>query len=438
MRSAYKSSRRQRSSDTPRSQRRGTGAGHDFQSAPATTRVMIPGGSGGAAIVLAAGREKSLARRHPWIFSGAIAQTHGAPRSGQTVRVLSHDGRFLAWAAFSAQSQIRARVWSWNEADTIDAAFIESHVAQAIERRSSMPVEAGVRLINAEADRLPGLIVDRYADVAVVQFLSAGAEHWRDAIVGALTASGLCRSVYERSDVEVRTLEGLAPRVGLLSGTEPPDVVEIHEDACRFLVDVRHGHKTGFYLDQARNRARIGALSQGKSLLNCFCYTGGFSIAALRAEAARVVSIDSSADALHLARANECLNAIPPGRTDWREADVFAELRKLRAAGEQFDLIVLDPPKFAPTAAHAQRAARAYKDINLLGFQLLRPGGSLATFSCSGAIDAALFQSIVAGAAEDAAVETELLERLGANADHAVSLNFPEGEYLKGLLVRRR
>lgn len=438
MRSAYKSSRRQRSSETTKSRRRRDPTGHDSKPSPVAARVGRSDASGDAVIVLAAGREKSIARRHPWIFSGAIAQTYGTPRSGQAVRVLSHDGRFLAWAAFSAQSQIRARVWSWNEADTIDAAFIERHVAQSIERRLPVPGEAGVRLINAEADRLPGLIVDRYADVAVVQFLAAGVERWRDAIVGALRAHAQCRSVYERSDVEVRALEGLAPRVGPLSGPEPPAVIEIREGACRFLVDVRHGHKTGFYLDQARNRARIGALSQGKSVLNCFCYTGGFSIASLQAEAARVVSIDSSAEALHLARANERLNAVSSGRTDWREADVFAELRKLRAAGERFDLIVLDPPKFAPTAAHVQRAARAYKDISLLGFQLLRPGGVLATFSCSGAIDAALFQSIVAGAAEDAAIETELLERLGASADHVVSLNFPEGEYLKGLLLRRR
>lgn len=391
-----------------------------------------------AAIVLAPGREKSIARRHPWIFSGAIVQVADGLQPGQTVRVLSSDGRFLAWAAFSPQSQIRARLWSWDETETIDASFIDRRVALAIERRGRPERGSAMRLINAEADQLPGLVVDRYANVCVVQFLSAGAERWRDPIVGALRRHVQCDSIYERSDVEVRALEGLSPRAGLISGAEPADLIEIVERASRFLVDVRRGHKTGFYLDQARNRARIADLCEGKSVLNCFCYTGGFSIAALQSGAARTVSIDSSAEALALARTHERLNGIAQGRAEWREADVFAELRRLRSEHASFDVVVLDPPKFAPTAAHVQRAARAYKDINLLGLQLLRPGGLLATFSCSGAIEPALFQSIVAGAAQDAGVDAELLERPGASTDHVVSLSFPEGEYLKGLLLRRR
>ncbi len=395
-------------------------------------------GSREAAIVLGPGREKSIARRHPWIFSGAIAQVDGAPQAGDTVQVLSSAGQFLARAAFSPTSQIRARVWTWDQAEAVDAAFIERRVAQAIERRGVTAPDAGVRLINAEADQLPGVVMDRYANVGVVQLLSAGAERWRDAIVRALQSHARCDSLYERSDVEVRALEGLAARVGTLAGNDPPALVEIAEGGGRFRVEVRHGHKTGFYLDQARNRARIAALARDKSVLNCFCYTGGFSIAALLGGATRAVSIDSSAEALALAREHERLNGIAPGRAEWREADVFAELRKLRSAGERFDLIVLDPPKFAPTAAHVQRAARAYKDINLLGFQLLRPGGLLATFSCSGVIEPPLFQSIVAGAAQDAGVQAELIERWGAATDHAVMLDFPEGEYLKGLLIRRR
>lgn len=411
---------------------------HDRRREPEAVALGARSSHADAAIVLAPGRDKSIARRHPWIFSGAIAQVAGAPQSGQTVQVLSSDGRFLAWAAFSAHSQIRARIWTWEQAETIDAAFIERRVALSIGRRGTTIRDSGVRLINAEADQLPGLVVDRYATVGVVQFLSAGAEFWRDAIVHALQKHGECDSLYERSDVEVRALEGMASRAGLLAGSEPPEFVNIVEGRSRFQVDIRHGHKTGFYLDQAHNRARIAALSAGRSVLNCFCYTGGFSIAALSGGAARAVSIDSSAEALALARTHERCNAVGPGRAEWREADVFAELRKLRHAAERFDLIVLDPPKFAPTAAHVQRAARAYKDINLLAFQLLRPGGLLATFSCSGAIDAALFQSIVAGAAQDAGVETQLVERFGAAPDHVVALNFPEGEYLKGLLVKRR
>ncbi len=391
-------------------------------------------------VIVAVGRERSLARRHPWVFSGSVARVDGSPGSGDTVQLRDDDGHFMAWGAISAESKIRVRIWSWREDDRIDETFIDARVAAAIARRGPFNALAGLRLVNAEADGIPGLIVDRYADVAVVQLLSAGVERWRSTIIESVRRHGLCRSVFERSDAEVRTLEGLAPRSGHAAGPESLAIIEFVEgagpSACRYLVDVRNGHKTGFYLDQAINRAKIGALAAAGSMLNCFCYTGGFSIAALKHGANRVVSIDSSAGALDLARRNAELNGVAGG--EWIEDDVFKRLRIMREAHERFDLIVLDPPKFAPTVQHIDRAARAYKDINLLAFQLMRPGGLLATFSCSGAISASLFQSIVAGAAQDAGVEVEVLEQLRAAEDHPVVLAFPEGEYLKGLLVRRR
>ncbi|MFN0300843.1 MAG: class I SAM-dependent rRNA methyltransferase [Burkholderiales bacterium] len=391
-------------------------------------------------IILAAGRERSLARRHPWVFSGSVARVDGSPGSGDPVQLRDEGGQFMAWGAISPESKIRVRIWSWREADRVDAAFIDMRIAAAIERRGPFNADAGLRLVNAEADGIPGLIVDRYADVAVVQLLSAGVERWRSTIFESVRRYGQCGSVFERSDAEVRTLEGLAPRSGHVAGPGFAPIIEFAEGSgatgCRYLVDVRNGHKTGFYLDQAINRAKIGALAGARSMLNCFCYTGGFSIAALKGGAKRVVSIDSSAGALDLARRNAELNGVPGG--EWIEDDVFKRLRIMRDARELFDLIVLDPPKFAPTVQHIDRAARAYKDINLLAFQLLRPGGLLATFSCSGAISPSLFQSIVAGAAQDAHVEVEVLEQLRAAEDHPVVLAFPEGEYLKGILVRRR
>jgi 23S rRNA (cytosine1962-C5)-methyltransferase len=292
------------------------------------------------------------------------------------------------------------------------------------------------RLIHGESDGLPGFVADRYQDVVVVQIFAAGAERWRDALIDALAEATGCAAIYERSSVDVRTLEGLAPREGLLRGTTPPRV-DIIEDGLSFIVDVAHGQKTGFYLDQRNNRKRVRALTSGRDVLNCFCYTGGFTIAALAGGAKSVLSIDSSAEALALARENVAANAFDPARTEWRDADVFAELRKLRDTARTFDMVVLDPPKFAPTAQHAEKATRAYKDINLLALKLLRPGGLLATFSCSGGISADLFQKIVAGAALDARANAMVVERFAASADHPVALNFPQGDYLKGLLVRK-
>jgi 23S rRNA (cytosine1962-C5)-methyltransferase len=387
-------------------------------------------------VFLKSGREKSLRHRHPWVFSGAIERVEGTPGVGDTVRVAAHDGTFLAHAAYCPQSQIRARAWSFEPEDKVDAAFLERRVAASIARRASVrPGSDGVRLVHGESDGLPGLVVDRYGDVAVVQLLSAGAEHWRDLWGPAISRAAGVKSVFERSDVEVRGLEGLPPRVGPLVGPTP-DVVRITEDDIAYEVDVVAGQKTGFFLDQRDNRALARELAQGADVLNAFCYTGGFSLAALAGGAKHVDSIDTSEEALEVARRNLAQNGLDAARADWIGADVFAHLRKYRDRGRRFDLIVLDPPKFAPTEKHVPNAARAYKDINLWALKLLAPGGHLLTFSCSGAVSPDLFQKIVAGAAADARVDAQVRRHLGASPDHAVSIHFPEGEYLKGLWLQ--
>ncbi len=389
-------------------------------------------------MTLKPGRDKSLVRRHPWVFSGAIDRIEGDPGAGETVAVRATDGSFLAWAAYSPHSQIRARVWSFDEGESIGDEFFHARVRAAVERRASLAaVTDALRLVHGEADGLPGVVCDRYADLAVVQLSSAGAERWREAIADAVMAAARCSAVYERSDLEVRELEGLLARVGALRGV-PPEVVTIAEHGLRYRVDAVRGQKTGFYLDQRANRASLRTLAAGRHVLNAFCYTGGFSLAALAGGAASVLSVDSSGAALEIARANVALNGLDAARAEWREADVFVGLRELRNAGRAFDLVVLDPPKFAPTAAHAERAARAYKDINLLALKLLRPGGLLATFSCSGGVSPELFRKIVAGAAADAGADAVIRERFHADADHPVILAFPEGEYLKGLLLGKR
>src|SRR5258706_8969289 len=390
-------------------------------------------------IVLKAGREKSLLRRHPWVFSGAVARIDGKASAGDTAHVVANDGRFLAIAAVNPDANISARVWDWNEATQINTAFFHRRLEAAIGLRRALfsrkPGEAE-RLGHGESDGLPGLIVDRYADVVVLQISSAGCHRWRDAIVESLQRITAARAIYERSDADVLELEGLAPRTGLVKGDLDVPVIEITENGVRLRVDVAKGHKTGFYLDQRDNRWRVGGLSAGRDVLNCFSYTGGFTLQSLAHGAAAVTSVDSSADALQLGREHMRLNGLQEDRCEWVDADVFQYLRKLRDQNRQFDLIILDPPKFAPTAATAERAARGYKDINLFGFKLLRAGGLLATFSCSGGVSADLFRKIVAGAALDADVEAQVIDQFHSTPDHPVSLAFPEGEYLKGLLCR--
>ena len=385
------------------------------------------------------GRDKSLRQRHPWIFSGAIGPVDESLERGDTVDVHTADGAFIARAAFSPESQIRARVWTFDAHEAVDAAFIARRVARAVAARAPMldRRHTGCRLIHGESDGLPGVIADRYADTIVLQLSSAGAERWRDAIVAALVDATGAACVYERSDAEVRKLEGMPPRAGVAQG-KLPEIVTFLEDGIVYRVDVVGGQKTGFYLDQRDNRAAVRTMAASREVLNVFSYSGAFALAALAGGAARVVSIDSSDAALALGRENLARNPqLPADRTEWREADAFAELRKMRDRGAGFDLIVLDPPKFAPTLAHAERASRAYKDVNLWALKLLRPGGLLATFSCSGGIDAALFRKIVAGAALDAGADAAVIGHFGASADHPVSLPFPEGDYLKGLLIRK-
>jgi 23S rRNA (cytosine1962-C5)-methyltransferase len=392
-----------------------------------------------ATLLLKPGREKSLLRQHPWVFSGAVSAVQDDPAPGDTVEVRDAAGRFLARAAYSPHSQIRARVWTWDEHEPIDEDFFRRRIQQAFAARQALLIpssQAAMRLIHAESDRLPGLIIDRYVDTLVFQFLSAGPEAWRDLIVElSLKLTGAER-LYERSDVDARRLEGLPERVGPLRSTTPARQIQIDENGLLFMVDIEGGHKTGFYLDQRVNRARVRELSAGLDVLDCFSYTGGFTINALAGGAASVLSLDSSGAALEQLRHNLALNRLPAERTDTQEGDVFQLLRAFRDRGRDFDLVVLDPPKFAQTASQVQRAARGYKDINLLALKLLRPGGLLVTFSCSGAIGDDLFQKIVAGAALDAGLHAQITERLSQSPDHPVALNFPEGAYLKGLVIR--
>ena len=387
-------------------------------------------------IVLKPGREKSLRHRHPWIFSGAVERIEGDPALGATVAVAARDGAFLARAAYNPNSQISARAWTFDPAETVDEAFLRRRLQASIARRATLrPGSTGVRLVHGESDGLPGLVIDRYGDVLVAQLLSAGAERWRERWGPLLAEATGVKTVFERSDVEVRGLEGLPPRVGPLLG-DAPKSARIDEDGIAYEVDVAHGQKTGFYLDQRENRFLARALAQGADVLNAFCYTGGFSLAALKGGARHVESIDTSEEALALARRNLALNAFDASKAEWIAADVFAHLRRYRDQGRHFGLIVLDPPKFAPTEKHVPNAARAYKDINLWAMKLLAPGGHLLTFSCSGAVGPDLFQKIVAGAAADAKVDLQVRRHLGASEDHAVSIHFPEGEYLKGLWLQ--
>jgi 23S rRNA (cytosine1962-C5)-methyltransferase len=398
-------------------------------------------------VTLKKGREKSLLRRHPWIFSGAIHHVDGEPASGSTVDLLSSDGQFLARASYSPTSQIRARVWTFED-ESVDTEFFRKRIRQAIATRSMIspspltPLPHGeddsLRLIYAESDNLPGLIVDTYNDVLVIQCLTAGAEYWKETFADLLVEETDIATVYERSDADVRKLEGLEPKVGLLRGTLSTFQFPIIENSLKFLVDLQSGHKTGFYLDQRRNRLRVRELAKDKDVLDCFSYTGGFTVNALAGGAKSVISVDSSADALELCKENVVLNDLPAEKHTFLEGDVFQLLRKFRDEARSFDMIILDPPKFAPTSSQAEKASRGYKDINLLAFKLLRPGGILVTFSCSGGVDAGLFQKIVAGAALDAGVEAQIVERLSQGADHPVSLHFPEGTYLKGLVCLKK
>jgi 23S rRNA (cytosine1962-C5)-methyltransferase len=390
-------------------------------------------------VTLKEGRAHPVLRRHPWIFSGAVAHAPENLAPGETVAVHDADGQFLAWAAYSPDSQIRARVWSLDPETVIGRDFFARRLQASLKKRyreggGAFPEAA--RLVYGEADQIPGLVVDKYGEILVCQFLSAGAERWRETLADLLVEKSEARSLYERSDVEVRNLEGFSPRTGLLRGDPVSERVVIRENELRFEVDIREGHKTGFYLDQKENRARVRQLSRGKAVLDCFGYTGGFSVNALAGGAEGVTLVETSSEALGQAQKHVRLNGLPEEKLEMVEGDAFQLLRLFRDQARSFDVVILDPPKFAPTSAHAQRAARGYKDINLLGMKLLRPGGILVTFSCSGGIDRGFFQKILAGAALDAEVNAQVLEHLSQNSDHPIALHYPESEYLKGFVIR--
>lgn len=380
-----------------------------------------------------------MLQRHPWIFSGAIERVEGSPAIGSSVEVRASNREMLGWAAYSPSSNIRARMWTWDPNEPVDSSLIYRRLEQSIAFRRALiapPETDAVRLVHGESDGLPGVVVDQYGDMVVIQCLSAGAEYWQQALVDGLVDLLRPVCIVERSDVDVRSLEGLERRVGILYGQPPEERLTIMENGLKFRVDVFEGQKTGFYIDQRRNRQRVRELVHGRSVLNCFSYTGAFSVYALAGGASEVLSIDSSADALRWGAENVAINGFSAESTRWEEADVFQALRTMRDRGMHFDAIILDPPKFAPTAAQAERAARGYKDINLLALKLLRPGGLLFTFSCSGGVSPDLFQKIVSGAAMDAGITARIVERFEQGPDHPVSLSFPEGAYLKGLIVQ--
>ena len=390
------------------------------------------------AVILQPKREFSIQRRHPWIFSGAIAQVEGNPGLGDTVLVKASDGTLLGRGAYSPESQIRVRMWNLGNCE-IDEAFIATRIAQAVGGRSLFLAESitnAYRLVNAESDGVPGLVADRYGDWIVCQFTTAGAERWKREIVDALQRYSPCRGVYERSDVDVRSREGLEPIMGVLAGEPPPDRIEIVEHGCRYYVDVKQGHKTGFYLDQRDNRAMIKRYANGLDVLNAFSYTGGFGVAAVTAAASSVTHIDMSEPALALAKENTSLNTCHVEESTFICGNVFEVLRTFRDSAKTFDMIILDPPKFADSKNSLMKASRGYKDINLLGMKLLRPGGLLATFSCSGLMTSEMFDKVVADAAVDAKRDFQVIKRLQQSEDHPEGLCFPEGLYLKGLFCR--
>ncbi|KMV28761.1 class I SAM-dependent methyltransferase [Photobacterium swingsii] len=388
-----------------------------------------------ASIYLVKGREKSLRRRHPWIFSRGIQRIEGKPELGETVDVYDHKGEWLARGAFSPQSQIRVRVWTFDKKEKVDVNFFINRIQKAQGLRDILAERDGLtgyRLIAAESDGLPGITIDRYQDYFVCQLLSAGAEAQKDALIEALNTCYPDCNIYERSDVAVRKKEGLKLRTGVLAGQEPPQFVVIEENGVKINVDIMGGHKTGFYLDQRDSREAAVKYVNGKRVLNCFCYTGGFGLYALKGNASKVVNVDVSQHALDTARLNTEINGLPVENAEFLNADVFKLLREYRERGELFDVVIMDPPKFAESKNQLVGACRGYKDINMLAMQILKPGGTLLTYSCSGLMDNNLFQKIIADAALDAHREVQFIERFSQAADHPLDSAYPEGFYLKG------
>lgn len=391
-----------------------------------------------ASVVLHPTREKSLLRKHPWVFASAIEKFIGTPRKGDTVDVLSSDNRFLGRGAWSPKSQIQVRIWTFDQNEIIDNGFFLRRLEQAMALRQSIIVRHGLtgyRIVAGESDGLPGVTIDRYANVLVCQLLSAGADKHRDKLVWAMTKLFPECSILERSDVAVRAKEGLEEVIQVLHG-DVPDEVEIIENGIKIIVDLKQGHKTGFYLDQRDNRLIASHYANNQHVLNCFSYTGTFGSYALKAGAAKVTHLDVSQNALDTAKRNVQINDLAVDKCDFINKDVFTALREYREKGVTFDQIILDPPKFVDSKASLNRACRGYKDINMIAMQILNPGGILCTFSCSGLLSAELFQKVVADAALDANRTVHILERLSQSPDHPVSSNYPEGFYLKGLVCR--
>ncbi|MEX1222170.1 MAG: class I SAM-dependent methyltransferase [Idiomarina sp.] len=390
-----------------------------------------------ALVHLKPGKEKSLRRLHPWIFSGAIERVKGDPKSGETVAVHADNGDWLGWAAWSPQSQIRARIWSFRQADSIDAAFFKRRLKQAYAFRQQLNIASNAyRLCAAEADGLPGVTIDVYDNWLVLQLLSTGAEFWRDTIVSALGELFPNHHCYERSDVDVRKKEGLQPVTGIIGDGELPAQVMITENGIQLGVDIKQGHKTGYYLDQRDSRKAVQKYCAGKSVLNAFSYTGGFGVFAAAAGASEVVNLDVSAPALAQATANMAMNPATDCKVENLQLDVFQALRDFHHQGRRFDVIVLDPPKFVDSKASLMSACRGYKDINRMASLILKPGGILFTFSCSGLLSTELFQKVVADAALDAGRPLRIIEHLYQSADHPVLLSYPEALYLKGLVLQ--
>ncbi len=385
-------------------------------------------------LILKRERERSLQKGHPWLFSGAIARVNGHPRPGDIVSAVTHSGEPVGLGFYNPATDISFRLLTARVSETIDDRFWEDRIRSAFNLRQRVvpPETTAYRLINAEGDGMPGLIVDRYDRCLVVSLATAGVEKYRSEIVGGLIRVISPGTIYERSESKARQLEGLSERKGLIYGEEPPGFIEIVENGLTFAVDVVAGQKTGFFLDQRKNRECIEKVSKGTKVLNCFSYTGAFSVYAVRGGAERVTSVDVSAPACDMARDNLTRNGFPPDRHPVVQADVFSYLRETE---ETFDLIILDPPAFAKSKKDVPRSARGYKDINLQAARRLSPGGLLATFSCSNYIGEELFEKIVAGAVLDAGKEARLIERLGPGGDHPVNLAHPEGRYLKGLLL---
>ncbi|WP_158968880.1 class I SAM-dependent rRNA methyltransferase [Paraglaciecola sp. L3A3] len=391
-----------------------------------------------SSVILQPGREKSLQRRHPWIFSRGIEKTVGRTNFGDTVDVYSHDGNWLGRGAWSPESQIQVRIWTFEEGESIDNAFFQRRIATAQASREELIARHGLtgyRLIAAESDGLPGVTIDRYANVLVCQLLSAGAEKHRDKIVWALTKQFPECSIYERSDVGVRKKEGLEEITQTLHG-DVPDEVTIEENGVKIIVNVKEGHKTGFYLDQRDNRAIAAKYAKDKNVLNCFSYTGTFGSYAIANGAKSVTNLDVSDLALATAKRNMEINNLDTSLSEFLKLDVFQALRDFKQEGREFEQIILDPPKFVDSKSSLVRACRGYKDINMLAMQIMKPGGILCTFSCSGLLGFDLFQKVVADAALDAGRTVQIIERLGQAADHPVGSNYPEGFYLKGFVCR--